>query len=821
MSKKNFFSWYYLDGTGELIGFVKNILAYYWRYFGIPDHLRHLFSPWKRDVEVSAERGFHPLIRLNFFIINSFSRILGMIVKLGVISTGIVVESALFIAGITVIAFFVICPVLLLLAVWLFLNASNFWLVWVCLIFLGIVMRAHFVYQRSLYRDLSLKEISEQKFFGRIANRIGISADALAIIFRLGLDDEESKKIFASVGLDADDVLRAIKWEIDTQEQKENRQKFWSRARTGIVRQLGIGWKYAYTVKLDRFATDLTEFDPSAYSRAHLVGHKKELGLVEIALQNQTRNNVMLVGSPGAGKKSLIHMLARNIREGKADAFFEDKRIVLLDLGSAIGQVLQKGGNVENFLGHIFSEAAYAGNVILVIENIEEFLGKDSSNGRPNIAPILQDFLNVPTFQIIATSTTKEYHHLIERHDNLMKYFDVVEMSDFTEEEALRVVLHKFRPLEAGDVLFTYAGLKEIVKKAGRYGGLKPLPEKSVELAEEVFNYWKAGEIVKRIDAEIVEDFVSIKTGIPVGKISDSERGKLLNLEDDLRERVIGQEEAIADAASAVRKIRSGIARANKPAGSFLFLGPTGVGKTETAKALADVYFGDEKKIVRLDMSEFQNPSAVESLIGSQALNEPGRLGSLMRDNPYTVLLIDEIEKAYPKILDLFLQVLDEGYLTDAFGDKIDFRNCVVIATSNAGSSLIRKLEASGVAKKDVEREVINDIIESGTFRPEFLNRFDKVVVYNILNQNELLRVTNMLLDKLATRVKNEKDIEVNFASGVAEKIVELGYNEIFGARSIEHFIGNTLENTLVTKIIAGGQEIDDKTINVSAEEIG
>ncbi|KKT93183.1 MAG: ATPase AAA-2 domain protein, partial [Parcubacteria group bacterium GW2011_GWC1_45_14] len=360
------------------------------------------------------------------------------------------------------------------------------------------------------------------------------------------------------------------------------------------------------------------------------------------------------------------------------------------------------------------------------------------------------------------------------------------------------------RPHETTGVIFTHEAIKAVIKESNRYNWSSPLPERAIDLAMDVMMLWNKKPDAFLVNEQTVSEFLSLKTGTPHGEIQSGERKKLLNLEKILHQQVIGQEEAIKQVAEALRRARSGISNMEKPVGSFLFLGPTGVGKTETAKALAKTYFGDEGRMIRFDMSEFQTPSSIDRLLGSSQLNQQGRLVTEVKDNPYSLILLDEIEKAYPEILDIFLQILDEGFVTDAFGEKVNFRNTMIIATSNAGAALIKEEVEMGADADKIKQDVIDYAISNNVFRVEFLNRFDGVIFFRPLSGNELTNVVKLMLKKLAKRLHDEKNIDVDFSDDLSAKIIEKGYNPIFGARSLNRYIEDTVEDILAKKIIAG-----------------
>ena len=444
---------------------------------------------------------------------------------------------------------------------------------------------------------------------------------------------------------------------------------------------------------------------------------------------------------------------------------------------------------------------------------MEYFVGKESGSLHLDISEVLGEFLPSPSFQMVAFSTPREYHKLIERQEQISKYFEIIEIREPSEDETLKILFEQLEKYEHMRVLFTFEALRAIIRNCSKHNWETPLPERAIDLAMGVLMFWEKKSDEQFVSEKTVNDYLSLKTGVPQGEIEGSERKKLLNLEKMLHQQVVGQEEAISQVSESLRRARSGIGNSKKPVGSFLFLGPTGVGKTETAKALAKMYFGDEDKMIRLDMSEFQTPNSIDRLLGSSQLNQPGRLVTQIKDNPYSLLLLDEIEKAYPEILDVFLQILDEGYVNDAFGEKINFRNTMIIATSNAGAALIKNMVEQKKSPEEIKQSVIDYAIENNIFRTEFLNRFEGVIFFRPLNENELKSVVRLQLQKFVRILAKEKNIEIVFDDNVVMSIIKRGYNPIFGARSLNRYIENEIESMVAKKIISGDVAKGEKIV--------
>lgn len=802
--KTNLFAWYYEKGLHEFFGIWRNFLKFVWWHFSISELAFTLFSPWKRDVSFKSWRGWNPKRALLLFMGNIISRFMGLIVRTTIVFFGLAIFGMVFLAGLFLLLFWMIFPIVLVFFSYKIISDINaYYVVAGFLIsYLTIVICSYYIDSKVSYRDMDLRQLYEEKFFERVCNRLGTTKkDFPKDVFN---DPGALENFLKERNLSLDDFAYIIKWETGLLEEQRAKKAFWRWENLSRIPRVGSQWKYAYTVRLDRYSTDLSVFDPTEYKNKDLNGRKEELELLKLILQRPDQNCAVIVGGSGVGKSTLIHSLAGKIRLNKSEDYFKNKRIMILDMGRVISDAISRGADAEGEIRKFFLEAVYAGNIILVIEHLEQYLGKEGNVFHPDIAPVLSEFLAQPNFQMIATSSPKEYHKLIEKYDRIVKYFEVIEMREPSEQEAVEILYDNLKYHESRRVIFSHESIKAVIKESSRYNWSSPLPERAIDLAMDVLMFWHKKSENIWVNEQTVSEFLSLKTGTPHGEIKSEEKRKLLNLESILHRQVIGQEEAIKQVAESLRRARSGISNMEKPVGSFLFLGPTGVGKTETAKALAKTYFGDEEKMIRFDMSEFQTPSSIDRLLGSSQLNQPGRLVTEVKDNPYSLILLDEIEKAYPEILDIFLQILDEGYVTDAFGEKVNFRNTMIIATSNAGATLIKEEVEKEMDAEKIKQDVIDYAISNNVFRVEFLNRFDGVIFFRPLNGTELSSVVNLMLKKLAGRLQTEKNIEVEFSGDLSAKIIERGYNQIFGARSLNRYIENTVEDLLAKKIIAG-----------------
>jgi len=458
--------------------------------------------------------------------------------------------------------------------------------------------------------------------------------------------------------------------------------------------------------------------------------------------------------------------------------------------------------DVETTLDIIFQEAISAGNIILVIDEFHNYISQIPRPGIVDMSGVISSYLHLPQFQIIAITTFAGLHQYIEQNPSVLSLFEKIEVSEISLQETLMLLenLTLFHEKKYKR-LISYPALREIISMSERYLPGFPFPEKAIELLDEVAVYVAQSTKDYVVLPSHVRRIITEKTQIPVGEIETKEKQILLNLESLIHDRIINQEEAVKEVSGALRRARAEVQVRKGPMGCFLFLGPTGVGKTETSKALAEIYFGSEERMIRLDMSEFQTLPDIPRLLGSP--DEEGLLTTPVRENPFSLILLDEIEKSHSNILNLFLQVFDEGHLTDGQARKVDFKNSIIIATSNAGYKIIlqalkEKSEWSGVKQK-----LLDFLFQEGTFRPEFINRFDAVVVFKPLSKENLLGIAELLLQKLKANLK-EKGIEFVITQALKEKIVELGYNPTFGAREMRRVIQDKVENVLATALLKG-----------------
>ena len=532
------------------------------------------------------------------------------------------------------------------------------------------------------------------------------------------------------------------------------------------------------------------------------------------ALSRSKAANVLLIGNPGVGIFDILSITKQYAEQKSGHGLLHTLHFVLLDIELLFANC-PDSQSLENTLHQILQGAAQAGNYAIIIPDFSQVIITAHNRGIA-IEALLDTYLTLPTIHIIATDTPHEYHTHLKNNSALLRRFEeiLIEPEDVTHTIQLLVSAALVAEAKYG-VEFSYPALITIATGADRYLTTSDMPERAILFLSEVAETAVLTN-TRQITKDIVSALLSEKTGIPIGPISLPERDKLLQLEEILHTRIIGQDAAISALARTMRRARVDIERADKPIGSFLFLGPTGVGKTETAKALAHVFFGSETALVRFDMSEFSSRDSLPHLIGSP--NETGRLSDTLIEHPYAVVLLDEFEKATPAVHDLFLQILDEGFFTNYQGTHINARNTIIIATSNAGSTLIETTKSIRKNNPSLDAEIIQNIIKTGTFKAELLNRFDNTIIFESLDQAEQAKVAALFLAEVTARM-TRLGYTLVIEPTVCTELAARGFNEHFGARAMGRTIQDTIEDVIASRIIAGSVTVGD-TIRLSRSDV-
>lgn len=634
------------------------------------------------------------------------------------------------------------------------------------------------------------------------------------------------------------------------------------------------------TETLDKFSRDMTalakqgKFDP-------IVGREQEIERIIRILSRRTKNNPCLMGDPGVGKTAIVEGLAQKISDGNVPDTLRHKRILSLDLSAMVAGSKYRG-EFEERMKKALEDVKAAGNIILFIDEIHTVIGAGAAEGAIDASNILKPALARGEIQLIGATTLEEYRKHIEKDAAFERRFQPVRVEEPTEAVAVQMLTALKDPYEMHHrVRISDEAIAAAVRLSARYVTERFLPDKAIDLIDEAasclrLSAYTAPTSIKELEARIAEleqeketaikteefeqaaeikklqdglrtslkaakrawesthdsgeivvtadnvaEIVSRWTGIPVQSMQEEESQRLLHLEEVLHKRVIGQDEAVKALAKAVRRGRVGLKDPNRPIGSFLFLGPTGVGKTELSKALAEALFGDENAMVRIDMSEYMEKHSVSRMVGSPpgyvGYEEGGQLSEKVRRNPYSVVLFDEIEKASPEVFNILLQVLDDGHITDGQGRKVDFKNTVIIMTSNAGARSIaapKRLGFTSVETPEQSYEMMKkgvmDEIKT-IFKPEFLNRIDDIIVFHPLEKEEITRIVRLLTDVMAKRVKENMNITVSFTKKAIEKIAEEGYDKAYGARPLRRAIQSKIEDAFAEEYLLGNIKAGDK----------
>lgn len=639
------------------------------------------------------------------------------------------------------------------------------------------------------------------------------------------------------------------------------------------------------TPTLDGLARNLNEMADNGQIDP-VVGRQKEVTRVIQILSRRTKNNPVLLGEPGVGKTAIAEGFAQEIINDNVPVELANKRVMMLDMGSLVAGTKYRG-EFEDRLKKILDEVYHDGNVILFIDELHTLIGAGGAEGAIDASNILKPALARGEVQVIGATTLDEYQKYVESDAALERRFATIIVEEPTDEQSLDI-LKGLRPKyeKHHQLKITDEALDAAVKMSNRYITNRFLPDKAIDLMdesaarvhiassggqqkvtkashklkeaksakeqalvneefEEAAKYrkqelkWKDklaklsdqeaavdGNYTKQVEEEDVANVVSEWTGVPVTQLTKSESERLVNLEDILHKRVVGQNEAIAAVAKAIRRARSGLGDPTRPIGSFMFLGPTGVGKTELAKALAEAMFGDEDNMVRIDMSEYMEKYSTSRLIGAPpgyvGYDEGGQLSEKVRNKPYSVVLLDEVEKAHPDVFNILLQVLDDGFLTDSKGRKVDFRNTIIIMTSNLGATDVRDKKEVGFAAKSStdDYQAMSEQIKGRlkqTFRPEFLNRIDEVVIFHSLNKEQLHEIVKLMTREVIDRIK-EQGIKLKLTPAAIDVVAKAGFDPEYGARPIRRAVQSEIEDRL-SEALLEGKITEGATVTIGAQK--
>ena len=654
--------------------------------------------------------------------------------------------------------------------------------------------------------DVSKEELAKYAF--EISKNLkGKYVTAMDLFVSYLLLTEEETKILFNKNLKKEELLQILSWARTRFTQEENPKhfeiKFWGEG-------IGENWVTGWTIETKKYMVDLTA--EVLQKRPTILGRENEFRqLVEGMYKGKS---ALLVGEGGSGRTEIAESLAFESFIGNLKGSFYHQRFYML-LVDALLAGSDNLGQLEERLDAVIAELSHSGNIIVFLPSFENILG--SSSFHLDLSGILIPYIQRGAIRIVATITPGSFKKFVETRKTLLENLEVIKVEEPSEDVVLSMLFKKASEIERLDnIKISYRAIVSCLKYAKKYLPDRVLPGAAITLLEDAAlaaalskkQIVEEGDVIQKIES---------KTKIAVGKPGKAEKELLLSLEDEIHKRIVDQKEAVSQVSEAMRRLRTGLSSEDKPI-SFLFLGPTGVGKTETAKTLARIYFGQENKMIRLDMSEYSENDSLKRLLGSMPGEEEasGELTDKILDNPFSLVLLDEFEKASSNILNLFLQVLDDGRLTDNKGKTVSFTNAIIIATSNAASEFIREEVNKGTPiDKNFQNNLLEFLQTKGIFKPELLNRFDGIIVFKPLGEIEVQQVTIILLKELSDKML-EQDIAIIFDEGIVQKIIKEGFDEEFGARPINRYIQNNIEDLLAQKILKDEIKRGDKILVLS-----
>ncbi len=798
-----FIGWHYLNGWRWYWGAVVLKLRQIFHFFSFSILIRTLFKPWKR-LTGDYEGGFDVAKFFEKISFNIISSTIGLVVRI-------------------VLAGFCV----LLAAAYLIISVVGFGLWWLIPVlgwkwYMNDKQRSGDLLKRLVVRiksnpDNAGKYLVESEMGKFIVKKI--EKDVLEILKRVGLEKEIVSQLEATSLEELINLFLIGKGEIKSEIQKLNMSeeelvlaaKWWDKKQKDklvdqekVLGKPGIGWNllFGYTPTLDKYSEDLSLGD---FFVGNLIGREEVIRRMERVVNSG--KSILLVGEPGVGKMTVVYEFAERAINGGLGRDLAYKKLLLLDYQAAMAGTEDKDAK-KTIFKKILREAEAAGNIVLVMKDLFRITNAEVEGD--DYTDVLNWVLERGRVAIIAVSDKFGYEKFLAGDLRVSKNFEAVEVVVPTKEEALLILIEAAEELEKkNEVEITAGALKQVLDGSEKYITETPFPEKAVELLDMVVAEWSGtGRVV---GLEEVNKILSEKTGVSIKVLTEKDKDKLKNLEEVMSKKLVGQKAAIDLIAKSLRSRLAGGKSEDRPIGSFLFLGPTGVGKTQTAKVLANIYFGSEKNILRFDMAEYSGVEALEKLIGASSQNRPGLMTVAIRNKPASLLLLDEIEKSDRSVYNLFLTLLDEGYITDDLGKKVMGNHLFVVATSNAAAGYIREEVKNGIRGEELQKSVLNFIQKEGMFSPEFLNRFDGVVVFEPLEEKSLFLVAELMLEELKENLL-KNNIKLGFNNEVVEKIVRDGYNLELGARPmrrvIELDLGDVIGRAVIDDKIKPGDEV-------------
>lgn len=740
---------YYRYALKNFFEALINILIFLPYFFSIPTLLKTLFIPWKNLVTTKTGIGFSWQEWFNRMSGNMVSRLIGFFMRLSLITFYFILQ----------IMYFLLSPLLVLLAL-VFIPFFYFW--------------------ENASHEEQKKEALKQRF---IAHHM----------------------------LNQEHYSQVNQWFENYYKRRIARTHWWKLSELFLIPPLARDWTMGFTPTVDEYTQDLSSVIYQSHIK-HIVGREKEINQIERILSKNEEANVLIVGDEGVGKHTIVDSLAKKIYEGRTNSLLLYKRILMIDMEKVLDQYTDHKQR-EEFLKELFSEAAAAKNIILLIGNIDKYVVEGDS--RLDLTSAIEAFAKLSTLQIIGITTPFLYDKYIVHNEKIQRLFTKIDVYEVSKEAAQEVLLEQADTFELRHkVYIPYETITASIEKSDFYITTIPFPEKAMQLLDNACIYTNQTLKQTTVMPETIDFLLSEKNHVPTTLSADL-RQKLLHLENTLGASIIHQEEATQELAAALRRSFLLMGKRKKPLASLLFIGPTGVGKTETAKVIAQIFFNSASSLIRFDMSLYQSISDIPKLIGSNETQEPGLLSHAIAQQPYGVLLLDEIEKAHSGLINIFLTLLDEGYFTDGFGKKVDCKNLVVIATSNAGSDFIYhhlSTHPSSDSNAISSRTLVTYLIDHHIFSPEFLNRFDDVVAYKPLLNDSLMIIAQTMVKTIAIQLKELYKVTIEVNSETLKQILAKNTQPEFGARNLDRLIRKELEDK-VAKLILEQKVKEGETI--------
>jgi ATP-dependent Clp protease ATP-binding subunit ClpC len=681
-------------------------------------------------------------------------------------------------------------------SVWISLSSN-----WQSQFFINRFLLAAQVIEQNLSGESADMPVIWDKAKRLASERTSPGIEVGHVVAALLLTSPQLQTIFTQSKLSKDDIEVVLAWLMRTVDASHAPKPYFG----GI----GRDWTTGFTPHLSEFGKNLS--NTTENSGDHFDWLQKTPGVVAIKnALSQGAAGVALIGPPGIGKSSYIAALSNELAEEDEDRNLRHQQIISLSPSMILSRA-KGSGEIEHTLMTIMGEASHAGHIILFFDDAQLFFheGLGSFDITQVLLPVLQD----SNLQLIFAMSPNDFQSLKANQSAFAAKLTPVVLAEPDEQSVMRVLEDTTLGMEyKRGVLITYDALRETYRLSGRYEQEMSFPGKAIQLLEEALPYANNGLVT----AESIQQAIEQTRGVKAGSAAPVEADELLNLEDEIHKRMINQDRAVSVVASALRRTRAGVANPKRPIGSFLFLGPTGVGKTELAKSIAATYFKNESNIIRLDMSEYQQADDVKRLLAGSTDNTS--LIMSVRERPFSVVLLDEIEKAHTNILNLLLQLLDEGQLTDIDGRAASFKDCIIIVTSNAGSQEIREHIARGEELETFESAFIDQLISSNQFKPELLNRFDEIVLFRPLNESELAQVVGLMMQEVNQTLSNQK-IVIQLTDAAVAKIVAAGYDARLGARPMRRVLQHAVEDPVANEILSGQIKPGDR-VNIDGPDL-